>query len=81
VVLVDDDVADREVRERRQLGAPLVLRPAQRPPARAEDLALREDDDAEGGNRESGRALADDDRQRLASLERRREQGFDPVLA
>ena len=81
MVLVDDDVAGRQVGERRERGATLVLGPAQGSTPRAEDLALSEDDDAEGGDREPRRALADDDRERLGSLERRRDLGFDLVLA
>ena len=81
VVLVDDDVAGRQVGERRERGAALILGPAQRPAARAEDLALGEHDEAQGGYGESHGALADDDRQRLGSLERRRDLRFDLVLA
>src|SRR5204863_5770472 len=61
VVLVDDEVVDRQIRERGERGTALVLRPAQRPAARAEDLVLGEHDEAEGGNREAARALAHDD--------------------
>ena len=80
VVLVDDDVADREIGERREGSPALVFRPAQRPPSRAEDLPLGEHDDAEGEDRKSGRTLAHDDRQRLRPLERHRDHGLDPVL-
>ncbi len=78
---MDDDVAGRQVGERRERGAPLILRPAQRSAARAENLALGEHDEAQGGDGESHGALADDDRQRLGSLERRRDLRFDLVLA
>ena len=71
VVFVDDDVAGRQVGERREGGAALVLGAPQRTAPRAEDFALGEHDDAEGGDREAGGALTDDDRQRLGPLERR----------
>ena len=76
-----DDVADRQIGERRELGAALVLRPAERPPPRAEDLALGEHDDAECRDRKSSGAVSDDDRQRLCAVERRRDRRLDVVLA
>src|SRR3989441_11621474 len=45
VVLVDHDVTDREIGERRELGTALVLRPPQQAPAGAKDLGLGEDDE------------------------------------
>src|SRR5262249_59940887 len=65
VVLVDDDVVDREIAERGQRGAALVLRSSQRAPAGSKDFRLGEHDDPEGRNRKAGRALADDHRQRF----------------
>src|SRR4029453_1740389 len=80
VVLVDDDVVDREIAERGQRGAALVLRPSQRAAAGSKDFRLGEHDDAEGGNREPGRALPDDHRQRFGPVERG-DQRLDAVLA
>ena len=81
MVLVDHDVTDREIGERRQCGAALVFRPAKQAPAGAEDLRLGEDDHAEGRDREPGGEVADHDGERRVPVECRRGEDLELVLA
>src|SRR5207302_5464428 len=70
VILVDDEVAEREVGEGGEGGPPLVARAPERAPPRAEQLLLGQQDESEGGNGEAGRALPDDHPESLRPPER-----------
>ena len=81
MVLVHDQVADGQVGEGRDRGAALVFRAAQGAPARAEDLRLGEENQAQSGDGEPARDLADHHAQALRPVQRAAGRGVDPVLA
>jgi hypothetical protein len=81
VVLVHDEIAHGQVRERADGGAAFVFRPPERPAPGSEDLRLGEDDDAQRRDGEAARALPDDHGQTLGPVEPGRQGRFHIVLA
>ena len=81
VILVDDEVADREVGEGGEGRPPLVARAPERPPPSAEQLLLGQEHDSERGHGEAARALPDDHRESLRPPERVHRGRLQEVLA